>query len=479
MKNLIPKIGLEIHVELCTTTKLFCDCPNNPDETHPNTNICEICTGQPGVLPVPNKQAVIYILSLANAFKMKINNPSIFARKHYFYPDLPKNYQISQYELPIAFEGIFEIYRKNFSKTIRIRRIHLEEDAGRLIHLGDKSLVDFNRAGVPLIEIVTEPDFRSSEEVIYFAEDLITLVRHLGISKANPEKGEIRFEANISLGIDDNLGTKVEIKNLNSLRALEESTLYEIERQKQIILSGEEVIQETRGWDENKKRTFSQRYKEEAEDYRYFPEPDIPPLFIDEGLKKEIIEIELPSERKKRFEREFNLEFSEAHIIVKDKILADFFENTISELKSMGSNNIKLLKNFLINDILGLLNKFNKNLSDLDFKPQHFAKLAKAFEDNLISSKIFKDILSKIIKDNADADNLLKENQKIVAEPEILNYVNEAIKNNQQAVQDFVAGKKSALEFIVGYVMKLTKGKADIEITRKLIEQKLNELKEK
>ena len=476
--KLFPKIGLEIHVELSTKTKLFCDCPNNPEETHPNVNICEICTGQPGVLPVVNKQAVIYILSLAEAFKMKINNPSIFARKHYFYPDLPKNYQISQYEKPVAVDGYFEIYRENLEKKIRIRRIHLEEDAGRLIHLGDVSLVDFNRAGVPLIEIVTEPDFSSGEEATLFAEELIILLRSLGISQANPEKGEIRFEANVSLSEkEDQLGTKVEVKNLNSLRSLSEAIRFEIERQKQIIFSGEKVLQETRGWDENKKRTFPQRTKEEAEDYRYFPEPDLPPLFIDEEIKKLIVRIEDIAQRKKRMIQEYQLSFKEVQAIIREKILADFFEEAISEFRNLHGKNETLLKNYFLNDILGLLNEEKKSLKDLDFSPKELAVLIYALENKEISSKIAKDILIDIVKKNTPLKILLSQKRKITDESYIRRLILEVLEENKKAVTDYLQGKESAFEFLIGALMRKSQGQIDPDITRNILKEELSKLK--
>lgn len=473
MPTLNPKIGLEVHVELKTQSKLFCDCPNNPEETHPNTNICEVCTGQPGVLPVVNKQAVISILSLAKAFRMKINNPSIFARKHYFYPDLPKNYQISQYELPVAVEGEFEIFREEVQKKIRIRRIHLEEDAGRLLHFADYSLVDFNRAGVPLIEIVTEPDFQTAREAALFAEELMILLRSLDISNANPEKGEIRFEANISLAEGAELGTKVEVKNLNSIRALEEAINFEIERQKQILLSGEKVIQETRGWDENRKRTFAQRTKEEAEDYRYFPEPDLPPLLISQELEEAIVTIETIAERKRRMMQEYQLTFAEVQTLIKEKTLSDFFEEAVSELANLHSQNLNLLKNYLLNDLLGLLKEENKSLLDLDLSPKDFAELISLLENKVISSKMVKDILLEVVHKNAPIKKLLQEKKKIADPEEIRRIVKKVMLANEKAVQDYRQGKETAFEFLIGAIMRETKGQADPNVTRTVLLEEL------
>jgi aspartyl-tRNA(Asn)/glutamyl-tRNA(Gln) amidotransferase subunit B len=472
MKNLIPKIGLEIHLELGTKTKLFCSCKNDPEETEPNKNICPICTGQPGVLPVLNKQAVIYAYSLAQALKMKINEKSIFARKHYFYPDLPKNYQISQYEIPLAVDGEVLIIRENFQKKVRIRRLHLEEDTASNIHQTNYSLVDFNRSGIPLIEIVTEPDLNSEEEVEAFAEDFVLLIRYLKISPASAEKGQIRFEANISLAEEDKLGTKVEIKNIAKVQSLKEAVAIEIERQRKLLEKGEKIIQETRGYDEVKKITFSQRIKESAEDYRYFPEPDLPPLIIDDEIKNSAISIETPWEKRLRFQKEYNLDFRTFDILVRHQFLSHFFEESFSELYKLTSSfeeAKKLTLNFLINDLLGLAQKYKIELAEEIIRPHEFAHLLFNFYQEKISSKVVKEALEKALKGEGKIEEIIKEKEKISSAEVLTNFVVEVIKENQRVVEDYLAGNEKSFEYLVGEVMKKTKGRADPKLTREIL----------
>jgi aspartyl-tRNA(Asn)/glutamyl-tRNA(Gln) amidotransferase subunit B len=472
MKNLVPKIGLEIHLELGTKTKLFCSCKNDPEETEPNKNICPICTGQPGVLPVLNKQALIYAYSLAQALKMKINEKSIFARKHYFYPDLPKNYQISQYEIPLAVDGEVLLLRENFQKKVRIRRLHLEEDTASNIHQVDYSLVDFNRSGIPLIEIVTEPDLNSEEEVEAFAEDFVLLIRYLKISPASAEKGQIRFEANISLAEEDKLGTKVEIKNIAKVQSLKEAVAIEIERQKKLLEKGEKIIQETRGYDEVKKITFSQRTKESAEDYRYFPEPDLPPLIVDEEIKNSAIFIETPWEKRLRFKKEYELDFRTLDILVRHQFLAHFFEESFSELYKLTSSfeeTKKLTINFLINDLLGLAQKYKIELTEEIIHPHEFAHLLFYFYQGKISSKVVKEALEKALKGEGNIEEVIKEKEKISSAEVLTNFVLEVIKENQRVVEDYLAGNEKSFEYLIGEVMKKTKGRADPKLTREIL----------
>ena len=474
MDKLIPKIGLEIHLELKTNTKMFCSCPNDPEEIHPNINICEVCTGQPGVLPVVNKIAIEYAIKLAKALNCKINNISYFSRKNYFYPDLPKNYQISQYDLPLAINGYLDFYVNEEPKRVRIRRIHLEEDTGKLIHVEDSSLVDFNRAGIPLLEIVTEPDIRSAEEAKEFVEELILVVRYLEISDASPEKGEIRFEANISVAEGDKLGTKVEIKNIGSIRSLKDAINYEIERQMKLLKENKEIIQETRGFDETKRITYSQRTKEFEQDYRYFPEPDLPPLILDENYINKISLPELPEQKRIRYQEEFNLSFKEADILVKNKKLAEFYEEVISEIKEeIDLYSFKTVYNLLVNDLLGFLAKYNKNLEDLSIKPTGFAKLVKSYLKNNINIKIVKDILEKIVAENKEVEILLKEKEVIIDRNIIEKLAEEAINNNPKAVSDFKKGKENAIQFLIGYIMKNSKGQADINLAKQILIEKL------
>lgn len=476
MSKLVPKIGLEIHLELGTKTKLFCSCKNDPSETQPNKNICEVCTGQPGVLPVLNKQAVIYAVSLAKALNMKINYQSIFVRKNYFYPDLPKNYQISQYENPLAEKGFLDILRSNLEKRVRIRRLQLEEDTGRNIHLGNHSLVDFNRSGVPLIEIITEPDLNSVEEVEAFAEEFVLLIKYLGISPLEAEKGQIRFEANVSLGEGELLGTKVEIKNINKIKSLVEAVSYEIKRQEELIKKGEKIIQETRGYDENKKITFSQRTKEEAEDYRYFFEPDLPPLIISEEIEKEMIVIETPAEIKKRFKEEYGIDYKISQLLVRNKFWPHFFEETLSELRKYSANYeeaLKLLINFFLNDLLGNLEKYNLELREDLISPHEFAHLLLSYSQKKISSRVVKEAIELSLKGEIKIEDFIRE-KEIISEAEVLDkIINEVIEENKKSVQDYLQGEEKAIEFLIGQVMKRTKGKANPEIVREIIKDKL------
>ena len=472
MNNLIPKIGLEIHLELETKTKLFCFCKNDPEETEPNKNICPICTGQPGVLPILNKQAVAYAYSLAQALKMKINEKSVFARKHYFYPDLPKNYQISQYELPLAIQGETWIIRENFQKKIRIRRLHLEEDTASNIHQENYSLIDFNRSGVPLIEIVTEPDINSADEAEAFAEDFVLLVRYLKISSASAEKGQIRFEANISLGEGEKLGTKVEIKNIAKVQSLKSAILSEIERQEKLLKEGKEIIQETRGYDEIKRITFSQRAKEFEEDYRYFPEPDLPPLVIDEEIKNLAIFVETPWDKRIRFQKEYELDLRTIDILVREPFISHFFEESFSELYKLTSSfeeTKRLVVNFLINDLLGLMEKYKIDLNEEIIHPHEFAHLLFNFSQGKISSRIVKEALEKVLTGEGKIEDIIKEKEKISSAETISSFVLEVINNNQKVVKDYLAGNQKAFEFLIGEVMKKTKGRADPKLTREIL----------
>jgi aspartyl-tRNA(Asn)/glutamyl-tRNA(Gln) amidotransferase subunit B len=470
-----PTIGLEIHIELFTRSKMFCSCPNEADEIHPNINICSICTGQPGVLPTVNKQAVIYTLMLAKALNAKINLKSYFARKNYFYPDLPKNYQISQYDLPLSVDGKLDIIVENKKKEIRIRRIHLEEDTGKLVHYENYSLIDFNRAGRPLLELVTEPDINSSYEAKIFVEELILLLKYLGISEANPEKGQIRFEANVSLSENGKLGTKVEIKNLSSIRSLKDAIDYEIKRQQELLEENKKIIQETRGFDEKRRITFSQRYKETSEDYRYFPEPDLPFLELNPEDIDSIILPELPQNIRERFINEYNLTFEEVNILIDDKNIVSFFEKTISELRALEHNfdNVKFVFNLLTNDIFGLLKKYNKEIVDIDFTPHAFAHLIYEYVLGNINIKNVKDILEEAIDKNVSIESLMKEKRKITD----LNFIEEIIvkiiNENKKAVEDYKKGKETAIQFLIGQIMRETKGQIDINLAKSVLLEKL------
>jgi aspartyl-tRNA(Asn)/glutamyl-tRNA(Gln) amidotransferase subunit B len=481
--ELIPKIGLEIHIELKTRSKMFCSCKNDPDEKHPNINICPVCLGHPGTLPVINREAVRKTIKTGLALNCEISRHTFFERKNYFYPDLPKGYQISQYSTPICKNGFLEID----GKKIRIRRVHLEEDTGRLIHEKDYSLVDFNRAGVPLMELVTEPDIESPKEARKFAEELQLILRYLDVSDADMEKGQMRVEANISLSSKKGvLGTKVEIKNLNSFKAVEKALEYEIERQRKILESGKKVIQETRGWDPAREITFSQREKEEAQDYRYFPEPDLPPLEITQEMVDEIrAEIpELPRQKRERFKKEYNLDEKSIEIFVKNKDFGEYFEKVVSEFtpnlpKEKLLRLIKLATNYLTTDLLGLLKGASVSGEDFLITPENFAEFIELIDEGKISSKIAKIVLEEMFKTGADPSHIIEEKGLVLItdEAEIEKIVYQVISENQKAVSDFKKGKENALEFLIGQVMRKTKGKANPKIAKEILTRILKEIK--
>lgn len=486
-----PVIGLEIHCELKTRTKMFCGCLNNPDEKHPNENICPICVGHPGTLPVINKKAVEAVVKVGLALGSEIAKEAKFDRKNYFYPDLPKGYQISQYDKPLCLGGEMAPPVGGGEDKVAITRVHLEEDTGRLSHAADDySLVDFNRAGVPLMELVTEPDIRSSDEAKKFCEELRLLLRYLGVSEANMEKGEMRCEANISLrkkGASE-FGMKVEVKNLNSFKAVERAIEYEIERQTKLLENGEKVIQETRGWDDAGQKTFSQRTKEAAHDYRYFPEPDLPPLkgdFVD--FKKIKAEIgELPDQKRARFQKEYGLPEKDVEILVFNPDLADYYERVVSELSEwFSSEKVKgkekeakqLTANYLLTDLRKLLNKTAGSAGELLISPENFAEMITLIAEGKISSAGAKTVLEEMFRTGADpsmiieAKNLAQES----GEAELKKAAEEIIAKNEKAIADFKAGQANALQFLVGQMMAKTKGRANPQIAAKVLKKLLTE----
>ncbi len=479
-----PVIGLEIHIELNTKSKMFCGCPNDPNERQPNVNVCPICTAQPGVLPVINKEAIRKTIKTGLALNCQIPEYSKFDRKNYFYPDLPKGYQISQYDMPLCKEGYLEID----SRKIKIRRVHLEEDTGRLIHEKDYSLVDFNRAGIPLMELVTEPDINSAKEARKFSEELRLILRYLGVSDADMEKGQLRVEVNLSLTKKENtLGTKVEIKNLNSFRAVERATEYEIERQAKILKSGKKITHETRGWDDIKGVTISQREKEQAHDYRYFPEPDLPMMHL--GIKEYIDKIkaeipELPQQKRGRLKREYELLDGEIEVFVQNKDLGGYFEKVISEFESGLPREklfslIKLTTNYLITDLQGLLQ--SASITDKNFliTPENFSEFIALIQNGKISSKIAKQVLAEMFKTGVDPSHIIEEKGllQITNESEIEKIVKDVISKNQKAVEDFKKGKTNALQFLAGQVMAQTRGRANPQSVNKILNRILTKEK--
>lgn len=489
-----PTIGLEIHIELNTVSKMFCGCKNDPDETQPNNNICPICTGHPGTLPVINREAVRKVIKTALALECQVQNRNFFERKSYFYPDLPKGYQISQYQAPLSKTGYLEILG---GKKIRIERIHLEEDTAKLLHPEgeDSSLVDFNRAGIPLMELVTEPDIESAQEAREFIRELQLIVRYLGVSQANMEKGQMRCEVNISLAPVDakELGTKVEVKNLNSVKSVEKSIDFEIARQAELLEAGEHIEQETRGWHDKKEITFSQREKEEAHDYRYFPEPDLPPLNLSEEFLSEIRKDipELPRQKRVRFREEYNLPEKEVELYVTQKDLGDYFEKVASELKGWATAKkpelltnekelqrlVKLASNYIATDLQGLLKEEEIQFQAKEFKitPENFAEFLTMIATGEISSKIAKLVLKEMFERGSDPSQIIEAKglQQIVDEGKIEKAVREVLAKNPGPVEDYKAGKEAVLQFLVGKTMAQTKGKAKpdtvIEILKKLL----------
>ena len=465
-------IGLEIHAELKTKSKMFCECNNDAQGKKPNTTVCPICMAHPGTLPLPNKQAIEWTVLIGLALNCKINELSKFDRKNYFYPDLPKGYQISQYDLPIAYDGFLEVG----GKPVLVTRIHLEEDTGKLCHAGDgkHSLVDFNRAGVPLMELVTEPDFSLAQDVVEFAHEFQLILRYLGVSDGDMEKGHLRIEANTSVAKDgDPLGTKVEVKNLNSFKAVFGAINYEIERQSERLTEGETIKQETRGWDETKGETFSQRSKEEAHDYRYFPEPDLPPFtFSDQYLKEVRAKIsELPKQKRDRLSSQFNLSDLQRDVLINDMYISDFFEEAVSEFKSLNdSGDIDLIFNYLTSDLKGVESERGILISQSGFKPIFLAQIADMITKEKISSRVAKDVLIKSFDTGESPENIVKNEglTQISDELEIETVVQSVIDDNQKVWYDYKNGKESAVQFLIGQVMAKTKGKSNPAVVKNI-----------
>ncbi|KPJ54972.1 hypothetical protein AMJ47_02815 [Parcubacteria bacterium DG_72] len=477
MNKYKPTIGLEIHVELNTKSKMFCSCKNDALEKRPNFNICPVCTAQPGSLPVANEEAIRKTIKAGLALNCQINKESKFDRKNYFYPDLPKGYQISQYDKPFAENGFLQIDNKN----IGITRIHLEEDTGRLVHSGNESLVDFNRAGIPLMEMVTEPDITSGKEARKFSQELQLVFRYLGISSADMEKGQMRVEVNISISGDNKLGTKVEIKNLNSFRVVEKAIDYEIARQEEVLDDKEKVIQETRGWDEKKQVTASQREKEQAHDYRYFPEPDLPTFHFDEDyiskIKTEIPE--MPWAKRIRLKQEYGLDESTIENFVYNKDLGEYFEKVMSELTNwLGKKDQKITNlavNYIVTDFWALFEKAPIEELEEKVDPEDFAELIKMIHKQEISSKIAKQVLQEMFKTGADPSHIVQEQglAQIGDTIELEKIVKDVIWQNPKPVEDFKKGKENALQFLAGQVMAKTRGRANPKIVQQLLKKNL------
>ncbi|GAA7276801.1 aspartyl/glutamyl-tRNA(Asn/Gln) amidotransferase subunit B [Helicobacter pylori] len=467
-------IGLEVHVQLNTKTKIFCSCSTSFGET-PNSNTCPVCLGLPGALPVLNKEVVKKAIQLGTAIEANINQYSLFARKNYFYPDLPKAYQISQFEVPIVSDGKLEIDTKEGAKIVRIERAHMEEDAGKNIHEGSYSLVDLNRACTPLLEIVSKPDMKNSEEAIAYLKKLHAIVRFIGISDANMQEGNFRCDANVSIRPkgDEKLYTRVEIKNLNSFRFIAKAIEYEIERQSTAWESGrysEEVVQETRLFDTAKGITLSMRNKEESEDYRYFKDPDLYPVFIDEKLLKESQKInELPSAKKIRYMRDFNLKEDDANLLVSDPLLAEYFESMLN----LGVK-AKTSVTWLCVELLGRL-KAETTLENCGVSAHALGTLAKRIDEGKISGKSAKDVLDKLLEEHGgDVDALIEQMglSQVNDTEAIVKVIEEVLKNNADKVLEYKSGKDKLFGFFVGQAMKNLKG-ANPSVVNAILKEKL------
>jgi len=456
-------IGLEIHVQLKTKSKMFCRCDNNAENAAPNTLVCPICMGMPGTLPVANKKAIEWTLKTSLALNCQIAEFSRFDRKHYFYPDLPKGYQISQYDKPFATNGFLEIDVAGEFKKIGIRRVHLEEDAGKLIHRGNATLVDLNRAGTPLMEVVSEPEINSPQEAKIFMQELRSILRYLDVSDADMEKGHLRCDANISIEVDGKEGVPIEIKNMNSFRMVERALSYEEKRQRELLEKGEKIAKETRGWIDAKGITVSQRGKEYAQDYRYFPEPDLPSYrphraFNIARLQKELPE--LPALKRSKY-IEMGLPIQDAAIISIDNEMAAYFEKVTEKISP------RLAANWIINEL--------KSEGILDIAPENLISLLDKIGKGEISGKIAKEIFAEMISSGKKPDEIIAEKgiKQIGAKDELTNIIDEVIKENEKTVADYQQGKKEALGFLVGKVMQKTSGQANPQVANKILIEKL------
>ncbi|MCX7746751.1 MAG: Asp-tRNA(Asn)/Glu-tRNA(Gln) amidotransferase subunit GatB [Clostridia bacterium] len=469
-------IGLEVHAELSTKSKIYCTCTTEFGG-EPNTHCCPICTGMPGVLPVLNKKVIEYAVKAGLATGCEIADFSKQDRKNYFYPDLPKAYQTSQYDLPLCKNGHIDIEVDNVPKRIGITRIHIEEDAGKLMHdeWDTGSLVDYNRCGVPLIEIVSEPDIRSAEEAKAYLENLKAILEYIEVSDCKMQEGSLRADVNLSVRPkgQKEFGTRTEMKNLNSFRSIVRAIEAEKERQIREIESGGKVIQETRRWDDNKGISYAMRSKEEAHDYRYFPEPDLVPIVVDDDWKSEIEKSlpELPETRKKRYVSDFGLPPYDAGILTSSKFLADFFEKAVSK----GSNS-KTVSNWIMGDLMRILKEKEMEAADIPFPAEYFAKLIGLVDKGTINGTIAKKVLLKIFETGKDPETIVKEEGLEVVSDEgaLVSIVKNILESNPQSITDYKSGKEKAFGFLVGQAMRATKGKADPQLINKLLKEELD-----
>jgi len=484
-------IGLEVHAQLRTASKMFCGCDNMSIDADPNTNICPVCLGMPGMLPVANKKAIEWTYLFGLAVGSEIAEMFNFERKNYFYPDLPKAYQITSSTNPPVIGGSVDVDVDGVVTKVRIHHTHLEEDAGKLIHPnGEKySLVDLNRAGTPLMEIVSEPDIRSPREASVFLSDLRSILRYLGVSDANMDQGNLRCDANISLRPvgQNELGTKVEIKNMNSFRMIERALDYEIERQTGMLDRGEQIHQETRGWDDGRGVTTGQRSKEEANDYRYFPEPDLPPFVVERG-EFDIDEIrsrlpELPKAKCKRFSQEYGLSEADAKQLTSDLEFAQYFERAVATLSDevlrtddLKRASAKKLSNWIVSELIGKMNKSNMQLADVKIAPEQITELLIMIEAGTISGKQAKDVFDVMFETGNEPEEIVKESGlgQISDGAELEVIILEVLEKNKKSVEDFAAGKQQAFGFLIGQVMAATRGQANPQMVNKILKEKLS-----
>lgn len=475
-------IGLEVHTELQTTTKIFCGCKTSFG-AEPNTNVCPVCLGLPGVLPVLNKRVLEFAVRAGLALNCEISRFSKFDRKNYYYPDLPKNFQTSQFDLPICERGHLDIEVNGEKKQIRITRAHMEEDAGKLVHHGtsitdsDYSLVDYNRTGTPLLEIVTEPDMRSAKEAVAYLEKMRAILQYIGISDCRMEEGSLRCDANVSVRPvgQKELGTKAEIKNINSFKGVEKAIEYEALRQAEILEDGGKIIQETRTWDEKEGVTKSMRTKEEANDYRYFPEPDLAPFTVSEEYIEDIRKTlpELPDERRERYIANFGLSSTDAQYMTNDKDTSDYFEKVVA-----AGADPKVSVNWIMGEFASQLSNAGIEIAKAPVTPENLAKLLALIAKGTISGKIAKKVFAEMWKDGADPEEIVKAQGlvQISDTGALKEMVVKVIANNPKAVEDFKAGKKKAVGALVGQIMKETKGKANPKVINELLNDELKKL---
>ena len=483
--NYLVDIGLEVHVELATRSKMFCSCAVVDTTTAaPNSSVCEVCCGMPGVLPVINRNAVELAMKAALALNCTVVETSIFARKNYFYPDLPKGYQISQYEYPLAVNGFMQINTSEGEKTIRVRRAHLEEDTGKLTHVSKDgetySLVDLNRAGVPLLEIVSEPDMHSVDDVRAYSHNLRSLLRWLGVSSGDMEKGTMRFEANLSMRPEgcDQLGTRVEIKNLNSFKAMEQAILYQMDIQRAKLDKGEKVKQQTLGWSEVQGKTVAQRSKEDANDYRYFPEPDLPPLVVESAWLETVKSSmpELPDARRMRYLDALGLNSEDIDRLLEDKSVSDYFEACLAVAPKLAP---KRIANWLLTDLFAWLNQNGQSFEEMELSSESFVRLVTVVDEGTINQNTGKEVLAEMLAAGQTADAIIEEKGlKQVSDGNLITtLIAKALKENPAEVKSYLAGKETVANWLFGQVMRAAQGKANPQMIKEELNSQLENLK--